>query len=226
MGTNGTKAFDVMIFRISHPHIPFSEITEATIHETVNMTKELFGVKKIILLNIPFNNNIRTTQDLEDWKLTNNMIDRVASSYSSELTGERAAGNDVQVTVLHFAQWTNMLMQHNAQAIGWNTSDAAGNFNESYPLGRLGCKRFPASIAQACAEKVNPGVCVSRQNRVSLDGLHFCLESIGGRLAAGLACLMNCFRDPIEGYHLNAGELEQCETQCNKLFMSFQPLPI
>lgn len=215
--------FDVMIFRVSHGWLKFSDITEASVRETIQLAQELFRVKKIILLNLPFNNNIKSHEGLQDWKRTNAMLDRVAVAYPSELTG------NVQVSVLQFAQWTNLLTFQNAKAIGWNTTDAAGNPDESYVLDRLGCKKqHPISIAQGCAEKATKGDCQCNRNRVSQDGMHWCLESLGGRLSAGLACLMTCFQDDLENGGLTGGaiELRACEAQCNDQYMSLRPLEI
>jgi hypothetical protein len=60
-------------------------------------------------------------------------------------------------------------------------------------------------------------------NSISNDGVHACFETVGGRIFAGLACLIGCARNhdpPL----LDSTLLRQCEQQCDDCFMSVMPL--
>jgi hypothetical protein len=218
--TSSHGKFDVLIFRIPHGWVDFDEITQDTIQESLRLAHELFGVRQAILIDIPFTNNILTAQDLENKKQTNEMIRQVAAKYPLYGgAGNRHSFDEVnKVTTLQFARWTDHLMEYNARAIGMLPADNTFITNKTYTLDRLGCsKKFPISIAQGCAEMAKAGDCQCRRNRISEDGMHWCLESIGGRLVAGIACLLTCMQQEQVG-------LRDCETDCNNNFMSLRML--
>jgi len=213
---HGAAAFDVLIFRLPHGWLTFDEMNEDAIHETIQMAHDLFGITKAILINIPFTNNVKTMQDLEDRKNANELLDTIAASYNQKRNNQPVH----HVSVLQFAKWTDHLMEYNARVIGAIPPSLQHTVmtNKSYALNRLGCRpKFPLSIAQGCSNLVEPGSCTCRRNRVVEDGMHWCLESIGGRLMAGIACLLSCMTKQEE-------DSNDCEAQCNKLYMSLRPL--
>jgi len=61
----------------------------------------------------------------------------------------------------------------------------------------------------------------SGRNRISADGMHWCLESIGGRFVGGVACLLSCvqWERPFQNE-----SFVSCEMQCNQKFMSMDHL--
>eukprot|EP00984_Skeletonema_dohrnii_P019669 scaffold9463_cov136-Skeletonema_dohrnii-CCMP3373.AAC.1 len=64
-----------------------------------------------------------------------------------------------------------------------------------------------SSRTEAC-----PGV------KISPDGMHWCVETFGGRFTASIACLLGCVynvaRPPTDE------EIRKCEQRCNDQFMS------
>lgn len=215
----GAAAFDVLIFRLPHGWLTFDDMNEDTIRETIQLAHDLFGIRQVIFIDIPFTNNVKTLQDLEDRKNTNEVLEKVAASYTDN-NQQKGNSQIKQVSVLQFAKWTDHLMEYNARAIGVIPPELQHTVitNKSYALNRLGCRpKFPISIAQGCANLVEPGSCTCRRNRVAEDGMHWCLETVGGRFVAGIACLLSCMTK-------NEEDSKDCEAQCNKLYMSLRPL--
>lgn len=211
--TNRPGKFDVLIFRIPHGWLQFDEITRDTLQETIQLAHDVFGVRQVLFIDIPFTNNIKTVQHLAERIEANEMIRQVADTYDGESDDDAVT----RVTTLRFARWTDHLMEYNARSIGLLPPDNTFVQNKSYTLDRLGCApKFPLSIAHGCAEMAKAGDCQCRRNRIAEDGIHWCLESVGGRLVAGIACLLSCMQQPREG-------LRDCEAECNDKFMSLRP---
>lgn len=222
---------DVMIFRIPNGWLRFEEITQQSLQESIQLAHELFGVTKVILVDLPFNNNVLTEQDWMDRQTNNQMIQQMAQTYHHNNDNNNTGGVR-DVVVLQFARWTDLLMEFNARRIGLIPATEPAR-NKSYALARLGCrKKFPLSIAQGCAEYVTAGQCRCRRNRISHDGMHWCLETLGGRFVAGVACMLSCLYDdrPTTSSRKDSDDhhrrrlLRQCEKGCNDQYMSLQPL--
>lgn len=212
----GTGSFDVLIFRMNHGWLKLQEITKETIEESIQHAHDLFGVKKVIIIDVPFSNNVKTVNDLWEQKRTNDMIHGLPSTmiFREEPSGKP---DKVQVVTLKLSQFTEHFMFHNANLLGMNTSDSS-----VYSLERpVGCGEFPLSIAQGCSARSNASSCDCRRNRVSKDGLHWCMESFGGRFSAGIACLTACFQP---GLRVDKDELGHCEAKCNSQYMSLEPV--
>lgn len=93
-----------------------------------------------------------------------------------------------------------------------------------------------ASIAQVCAEKVPHLSQDCPRNSFALDGIHWCSETMNGRMHAGMACLLGCLhndKDVDEDSAQNTPDRRQsslvssrhCERTCNEQFMSLKPIP-
>ena len=97
---------------------------------------------------------------------------------------------------MDFGRLANEFSIANAVQIGIDTS--MGTEDSLFALSRLGnqkngCtnkKTIPKALA--CAENVPDGSCTCKQNSVSFDGFHWCMETIGGKVVAALGCLMQC----------------------------------
>merc|ERR1712050_338549 len=106
-----------------------------------------------------------------------------------------------------------ILMEENAKALGYDTS------NKTYVTERLGNfprARHAASIAQVCAERVPPNDVTCILNKVSLDGMHFCMKTYGARIFAAIACLLGCIYNQ---NFIEQHERNQCSSSCNDQFM-------
>lgn len=204
-------SFDVVVFRIPHGWIDLSNITEAKLSETVELANELFGVQHVIFMSLPFVNNIMTAQDLQELHETNTMIKEFAKKKHSAVN---------TIMVLDFGHLGNALIEWNGQLLGFNVND-----NTDYLFERLSCcpkkgakKGMRQAIAQVCSQfvehgkkKCGPG------NGFSIDGTHWCSESLNGRLNAGTACLIQCLYSDVTN-------VRACGQDCNDRYMSLRPV--
>jgi hypothetical protein len=148
-------------------------------------------------------------------RLTNAMIrDLVQASWQNP--------DFPDLLLMDFGGWTDELTELNARLAGMDTTSSA-----NYTLARLGCAKFPPSIAMACAEKnVTQGVCQCTRNVISIDGMHWCMETMGGRIVAVTSCLLRCSLliddDANQSTEKKRQILGKCQEQCNDQFMSLR----
>ena len=129
--------------------------------------------------------------------------------------------------LMDFGGWTDQLMELNARLAGMNTTG-----NPQYMLERLGTKewKYPPSIAQICVKKnVAPGTPKCIRNMMSMDGMHWCMETLGGRIVGGISCLLQCslLIDDMDASTDKSLErkrliLGNCQERCNDQFMSMR----
>lgn len=92
-----------------------------------------------------------------------------------------------------------------------------------------------ATANQLCTMNVTADKAQCFFNRFSRDGMHWCVETIGPRYSASVACLLGCVYngDARQEYMTAALEAEQqqilerlklCEADCNSRFMSIVPV--
>jgi hypothetical protein len=66
-------------------------------------------------------------------------------------------------------------------------------------------------------------------NRFSRDGMHWCVETLGPRYSASIACLLGCVTNG-DAYHVSTSKrydserIQKCERDCNDQFMSLVPV--
>jgi len=216
---NGTAttigSFDTIIYRIPHGWMSLNTITKEALHETVELAYELFGAQNVIFLSLPFVSNVMTRDDLALLAQRNEMLREYVRSYD----GYNNTGVD-NVLILDFGRLGDSLTEWNARLLGYNNT----NNSDDYLFERLQCcprRGFQRAIAEVCAERVEAGSEECPRNGFSLDGLHWCSETLNGRLNAGISCLLGCL------YNGDAKEdlsIHMCEKQCNDRFMSLQAI--
>lgn len=226
------QRFDSMIFRIPHGWIPPNEITAETLSETVQLARELFGVSSIIFVSMPFVNNVLTWQDVKDLERANQELRKFANVYNANNSLFADIGNDEdrvkRVFVLEFGHLMDELMAMNARLMGYDASNKA-----YYTMDRMN-NRWNNSIPFFCGQRPEttnttstplPTAC--RQNLLTFDGIHWCMETIGGRVTAGIACLLACAHNNNHGTKLLLRQSSSwtttdtdCERRCNNEFMS------
>jgi hypothetical protein len=139
-----------------------------------------------------------------------------ASNWSKGLTGVD------QVLFLDWGRLSDLLTEWNARLIGYDTSNPS-----SYLLENLACcstNGYTRSIAQICSEKVPVGEDSCVGNSLTVDGLHPCMETLGGRLSAGVSCLIGCVYAKDQSSLQHNDTLKSCEKQCNDQFMTLEPV--
>jgi len=214
--------FDAVIYRAPLGWIALNDVTEEDIVETLRTSHRLLGARTFIVTTQPLSNNVK---GMEDWPLLvqyNRMLRRVATDFTRNST------EIDYVLVMEFGNLTSQLMMHNAKHIGFNvtlpmtfsTEDLEFDSQVEALMERVPYGTWPPSFAQVCANRtlMDDGNCP--RNRLSPDGMHWCMESVGARYTASVACLLGCIYngDARPGHD----EAKDCEQKCNEQFMSLQ----
>ena len=71
---------------------------------------------------------------------------------------------------------------------------------------------------------------IAGENSITADGMHLCMNIVGQRINAGLACIMQCAYDNEQQHHHQESTSEgknddngwACATSCNDRFMSLE----
>jgi len=207
--TNTTiGSFDAMILRIPHGWMKLPMITRDRLSEAIELAHTLFGVQNVVILTLPFINNVQNPRDLATLRETNTMI--------QEFSREHSANNDTsvdQILTLDFGRLGDALVAQNAVQMGYDTTSDDFLFDQCCEV-----KGFQRSIALTCAERVPTGSQRCQPNMFNMDGMHWCNESLNGRITAGVSCLLSCIYDSD-----NIGT-SACAQGCNDRFMSLQPI--
>ena len=187
---------------------------------STNTVHELFGARTVVLLNLPYVNNV---WDVEDYRMLvekRQVVRDFAHSYVPPADGSGVRA----VVVLEQGEWLDDLYEWNARILGFNTSNGV----EDWLFGHRLAKYKPTSplsrkIAHHCSERVPDNSTGCLRNALTEDGMHPCLSTQGGRLLSGIACLLACTHN--HQPPLDRDELLQCESDCNSRFMSLEPVP-
>lgn len=221
--------FDIVIHQFPFGWLekPTTEsITYEKIHEAVQLSHKYFGAKTVILQTIPVQNNV--IDMITELEAVNNAIFNYSNSY--EYVDNKISVQNV--LVMDVAKFSYELFAHNAAALGMitnrtDTIDQSLKNNSIAHLlnplleNRTKCcnDKFPQIIGFTCAEKsFNTDDCV--KTRYSRDGMHWCMDEVGGRINGGFACLLKC----IEQESNVSEQLRECEKQCNDQFMSLRSM--
>lgn len=185
--------FDVFVFRIPSPAwSKLEEVTEETLRGTLELANQLFGVKVVVFTSIHDCNNILTQKDREEMEHRNRLVSRFARNWTQthnkdNQKGEGGGGVHT-VYVLDQGRLIDELMEWNARLLGFDT------INDSYLDVELekGGKNYALSVGQVCGERVSHNSKDCIRNAITHDGMHLCMNIIGPRIAAGLACQLQC----------------------------------
>ena len=239
------QSFDVMIFRISHGWNKLDIVSRENIEETIRLASSLFGVKTLIFLSLPFINNIVAQADLDLLHVKRKLLQEVAHNWTMQQQLKRQRDGMVEgvetVLVLDMAKLTDELITWNANLLGMDTTTS------DYWLGRTTDDKNPNvsythHTAQVCAkvppkrQRGKPNKCAL--NSISVDGMHWCFETIGGRLFAGMACQLACVysnhnaTEPSvpamstknDTFIPMSSPVEDCAQKCNDKYMGLQPV--
>ena len=152
------------------------------------------------------------------------MITTFCLTYRAASGNGRSGVKNVMLLDLH--QLVNTFMEANAIALSYNTSLQQSNPTR-YWMERLA--QYPkstlrASIAHVCAapKPAADAPTCHKQNSFSIDGMHYCMTTIGGRFSAAVACLLKCVYDDT---NYRGRTRDECATLCNQQFMSLNPIP-
>jgi hypothetical protein len=200
-----------LIFRIPHGWVGLDLVTEEKLQEMIELASELFGVKTVMIISLPYINNVKTLGDARELKDTNNMIHKLSQNWPSE--GKYGVDH---VQVLDFATFGDSLMKWNANLMGMDTSSANYTLESLKDSG----KSRDRSIAQVCGKRVRDQSKKCEPNAFSLDGMHWCMERVGGRFVAATSCLLGCVYN--QNNNANESSTTTCERSRNDQFMSLK----
>jgi hypothetical protein len=221
--------FDVVIQQIPFGWIGkpvTSHITYESIHELVQLSGKYFGAKTVILQTIPVNNNV--IDMVAELDVVNNAILNYTNTYDFD-------DNEMlvqKVLVMDLAKLSYELFAHNAAAMDMIALNTTEEINQSLadnsilhllnPLlaNRTKCchPTYGQIIGFACSNK-NIRYRHCYLTRYSADGMHWCMDKVGGRISGGIACLLKCVEQDNR-----VSDLRDCEKQCNDKFMSLRSL--
>ena len=191
-------------------------MTPQNMAKTVEVAQELLGVKVVVFLTIPFSNNIVSPRDVHMMHQTNQMIRQFADFNQNK---------KVTVVTLDDARLADTLLRENAIQQGYDVKEGKDWPLESYGFAMDTLNQeahyFSHSIAQVRGDRVvtNSDSCENR-NMLTVDGQHLCMKTFGGRLYAGMACVIRCAYRHSE----DREELRECERACNDQYMTLKPL--
>jgi hypothetical protein len=218
---------DVVVQRITYPWTSLDAITLESLQQNTDVVAEVFRPRTLIYINMVFNNNVVTSSMYEQLLEKRELV----RNFTRGMYAPTANGTIRRVLLLDMDVFTDQINERNAQSIGFDTSVP---FAE-WMLGHVKppwTKAHVNHIAHTCAERVPDNSSACPPNSITLDGMHFCPHTVGGRVVAGLACLMECAeRGEAGGDHLRtvpkrrAFDLRTCEQQCNRKFMSLDAIP-
>ena len=213
-GTRQVQSFDIVVVRVTHGWMSLREITRERLTETVELSNEIFGATTVIVISLPFVNNVGSMEQLQEMKETNDMMRHFTRSWEAGRSGIR------HVLLLEFGRYADLLLEWNARLIGYDTTRQR-NYSMEFLAGIGRVPQVKKSIAQHCGQPVAIGSRGCPPNAVSMDGMHWCMKTLGGRFFAGLACLMQCATRNNDDDDVT---LRDCEDDCNDRFMSLEPV--
>lgn len=234
---------DVAVLRPQHGWMKLDEITRDRLIEQVELMHEVFGARVVVISTLPLNNNVITKDDWERVIQINGFIRDIVHDWTP-----RSEDAVQWILVQEFANLTNQMLWHNAIHIGYNTSlpdfsfpgwESAGSDIFLHRHKALKEIRFEPSIPMVCAHHIDQpfttkdepaGPCLF--NRISRDGMHWCVESLGPRYSASIACLTGCVYNgniyngnkKITFDRSTSLKLRQCEQECNERLMTVSPV--
>lgn len=213
------RHFDVLLFRMAHGWMSLQQVTRAAILESLQVASEVFGVRKAILVSLPFVSNVDINlgegESVPEWVAKNDMIRRLVREFEPHVT---VPGLE-SLVLLDLAQLMNEMIVINSQHLDFvnATLDDFSFFQSNRMFEYLPVVK-PAA-AHVCAgplfKKQGRTLCV--KNSITFDGMHICPITYAGRFVVAVACLMRCM--------YGADTRLECQDKCNEESMSLMPKP-
>ena len=145
------------------------------------------------------------------------MIRNFAQSYQPPSSSQVGVQ---QVMVMEFGRLIQLLMEQNSLSQGLDIN----NTTHPFWLDRI---LWPEKngihgiMPLMCSERKEHLTYTCKRNMLSIDGMHYCMGSIGNRIFAVTACLLSCVYNEKEG---DDKKLRSCEEKCNEQYMSLEPI--
>ena len=212
------------------------EITHDRLVEAVELSHELLGASTVVLMTIPFTNNVKTMEEMIKVEKVNDDIRQIARSWH-----ERKNTEVKHVLVLEYGTYYNHIIWSNGIHLGYNVTHPLRATQEVFDTEGPGFVSdrleeggsWPPSIPMVCSDlkSLNSnGRKKCNRNYLFSDGMHTCPETLASRYSAGLACLIGCVYNRRKGVDIsnstgiNHGQIRACEKECNEQFLSVVPV--
>ena len=213
--------FDVFVFRIPSPTwIPMGMVTQESLRETVELAHQLFGFRVAIFVSSHYVNQAPQGRDKRDEtyhsrksiRQTNKELFDFSRNWTENHGQDRTNGGVHSIYVLDYGRLNDELLEWNAHLLGFDTESDSAFMEDKIPFITKSKKQIYKSVAHVCGEKVpnNSIDCIG--NAITADGVHMCMNIVGPRLAAGLACQLQCVHSPSDEW--------ACAKACNDQYMS------
>ena len=235
--TTTVANFDVVILRVMHGWMKLHEITHDRLIEAVELSHTLLGASTVVLMTVPFTNNVQTIDDMIKVNEINEDIRNIARDWHSKR--EMNVGGLQNVLVAEYGSYYNHILWSNGRHLGYNVTHplraTQSIFDTEGPdmlLDRLqNAGEWPPSIPMVCSDISSLGSKRQTCNRnyLFLDGMHLCPETLASRFAAAVACLLGCVYNSDENNEGSKllqpeGSIRACEKECNEQFLSVMPV--
>jgi len=246
--------FDAVVLRIQLGWMPPRAITKDTLNETISLCRDYIGARTVVVMTINFTNDVHNPAEWAWAASMNELLREMARTFNKNATEHQS---EFRVQIMEFANFTTQVHWANARTIrapdgdsfeypnlmppkasehNWD-QNATFLFDRFKPWHRM--NHHPHSIPTVCSKMGEEFIYDNHQlkrvelrrqcryNSVMLDGLHWCMSSVGPRYHAGLSCLLGCAYNRSGKKSSRKEELrqiEECERLCNDQFMSLVPI--
>mmetsp|Transcript_37845 Transcript_37845/g.81694 ORF Transcript_37845/g.81694 Transcript_37845/m.81694 type:complete len:479 (+) Transcript_37845:29-1465(+) len=214
------SGFDAAVVRLPHGWMKAAQLTRERINEVVIFCGKMLGVRTVIFTTVGLDNNAITAEMWDGVTKINEIVHDIARSWEPPSDGEDGVK---WVLVQEFSNFTSAVLNENGKHIGYDVSSNAFYFERL----KGGTTNWAQSIPMVCANKPKDDMDSDcKRNKISPDGIHWCVETIGPRFTASIACLLGCVHNerPPEATAEGLESVHRCEQECNNRFMSLVPV--
>lgn len=212
------NGYDAVVIRLPHGWMKSEELTKKRIKEVVVFCQELVGARVVIFTTVGLDNNAGVSDKWKGVIKVNELVHEVAREWKPPKEGQ----DGVQyVLVQEFSNFTQQILYENGKHIGYDISSNDFFFERL----KEGKTSWPQSIPMVCANKPKDNLdSECKRNKISADGIHWCVETFGPRFTASISCLLGCVYNgrPPESSPEGLASVRECEQECNNQFMSLK----
>ncbi len=115
--------FDVVLFRVMHGWMQLNEITHERLVEAVELSNELLGAITVVLITIPFTNNVITEEDLAMVSEINEDIREISRTWHLRNNSDTGVQN---VLVIEYGMYCDQIIWSNARHLNYSVSTPLG----------------------------------------------------------------------------------------------------
>ncbi|KAL7538445.1 hypothetical protein ACHAXR_008553 [Thalassiosira sp. AJA248-18] len=177
--------FDVCIIRVMHGWMPFQAITHERLVEAIELSGKLLGAKTVVIMTVPFTNNVKNKDNVNKMNAINEDIRQIARDWDAS----SKSGSGVQhVLVLEYGTYYNHIIWSSGIHLGYSglthplkatqkTFDAEMAFAQD----RLKQRFFAPSIPMVCGDMTSlesKDRTNCNRNFLFKDGQHICPETL------------------------------------------------